>query len=111
MPVETYTSKPTTKWSGIGKKEAIQWDPDQPEPVLAWLDEHGVHYKVFPGGELGVGTLESGEDLDRHTGGKGWWVLRGLRGEFYLCADDVFRKSYEPDSGQWPDGSSTVVTR
>lgn len=26
----------------------------------------------------------------------GNWIIRGTRGEFYPCADDVFREKYEP---------------
>jgi hypothetical protein len=26
----------------------------------------------------------------------GQWVIRGIKGEFYPCADDVFRETYEP---------------
>lgn len=26
----------------------------------------------------------------------GQWIIRGVKGEFYPCADDVFRETYEP---------------
>lgn len=26
---------------------------------------------------------------------EGWWVIRGIKGEFYPCEDDIFQKSYE----------------
>lgn len=26
----------------------------------------------------------------------GWWIIRGTKGEFYPCRDDVFREKYEP---------------
>lgn len=31
----------------------------------------------------------------------GQWIIRGIRGEFYPCADDVFAETYEP--ADWPD--------
>jgi hypothetical protein len=26
----------------------------------------------------------------------GQWIIKGVKGEFYPCADDVFRETYEP---------------
>ena len=28
--------------------------------------------------------------------GKGDWIIRGVEGEFYPCADRIFKKTYEP---------------
>lgn len=75
--------------------EAMCWDPDRPEPVLTWLTRHGVHHAVLDGGRLGVGTLESGADLDRHAGKPGDFVIRGIRGEFYICDRSVFVDTYD----------------
>jgi hypothetical protein len=36
----------------------------------------------------------------------GQWVIKGIRGEFYPCADDVFRETYEPAE----DGVSGNIT-
>lgn len=29
----------------------------------------------------------------------GWWVIRGIKGEFYPCEDEIFRGSYERTDG------------
>ena len=82
---QDYISIPVTK-------TAMQWDPAAPEPVLAWLREHDVLHKVYADGSIAVGGLESGEDeLDRHKGGAGYWIIMGVLGEFYLCADEAFK--------------------
>ena len=28
--------------------------------------------------------------------GRGDWLIKGVRGEFYPCKDDIFRQTYEP---------------
>jgi len=30
----------------------------------------------------------------------GQWIIKGVKGEFYPCADDVFRETYEPAAQQ-----------
>ena len=30
----------------------------------------------------------------------GQWIIKGIKGEFYPCADDVFRETYEPAGAQ-----------
>jgi hypothetical protein len=27
---------------------------------------------------------------------KGWWIIRGVRGEYYPCKPDIFAMTYEP---------------
>lgn len=75
--------------------DAIRWNPDNPQPTLDWLTAHGCHHAVLDGGRLGVGTLESGDDLDRHAGKPGDYVIKGVAGEFYVCDADVFASTYE----------------
>lgn len=75
--------------------EGMRWDPDNPQPVIDWLETNGCHYAVLDGGRLGIGTLESGDGLDRHAGKPGDMVLRGGGGEFYCHDADLFAKAYE----------------
>ena len=42
--------------------------------------------------EFEVETLEG-----TMRGKPGDWLLRGIRGELYPCADDIFRESYEEE--------------
>ena len=68
-------------------------------PVLAWLDAAGymVPFLGRPAitrnadGSLSIETLEGTMRAD-----VGDWVIRGIKGEFYPCKDDVFRRTYEP---------------
>lgn len=75
--------------------EGRRWNPDDPHLVLNWLADAGAHYKVLDGGRLGIGTLESGDDLDRHAAKPGDWVLRGPAGEFYAHDGELFQQNYE----------------
>ena len=38
----------------------------------------------------------------------GDWLIKGVRGEFYPCKDDVFRQTYEPVD---KDGVQALVAR
>jgi hypothetical protein len=75
--------------------EARQWNPDSPLEVLTWLANAGASFHVFDDGRLGIGTLESGDGMDRHAGKPGDWVIRGAGGEFYACDADIFARTYE----------------
>lgn len=76
--------------------EAMQYhglsDMENRGEVLAWLEEHGVDWRQA--GDLKIITLE-GEMLVR----PGWWVIRGVQGEFYPCAPDIFEATYDQADG------------
>lgn len=92
----------TTRW----RKKPVTVDAIRNEgewaPILAWLDACG--YTVpFLGrpvitrsqdGSLSIATLEGEMRAD-----VGDWVIRGVKGEFYPCKDDIFRQTYEPSDG------------
>ena len=40
-----------------------------------------------------IETLEG--DMELHDGS---WLIRGIKGEFYPCRDDIFRETYEIES-------------
>jgi hypothetical protein len=40
-----------------------------------------------------IDTLEGG-----HIVCPGDWIIMGIRGEYYPCKDDIFRKTYEPNN-------------
>lgn len=84
--------------------DAWRWDPVSPQTVLGVLRAAGVHYAVLEGGRLGIGTLESGEDLDGHVAKPGDWVLRGPAGEFYAHDAALFAHNYvRADAGDVRD--------
>ena len=74
--------------------QAQRWDPKHPA-VLDWMREFGAHFAVLDGDRLGIGTLESGDGLDRHAAKPGDWIARGPSGEFYAIDADVFSRTYE----------------
>lgn len=57
----------------------------------------GIHFLHWPilvdsmGWHLLITTLEGTMRCDN-----GDWVIRGVKGEFYPCKDDIFKMSYEP---------------
>jgi hypothetical protein len=72
--------------------EAVQWLPEtQPMlPVDLWPDA------------VGKGTIERVDDCLRiktlegvMTATPGWWIIRGVQGEFYPCKPDIFEATYE----------------
>ena len=48
------------------------------------------------GGELIIPTLEDGKFIKaKHVATEGDYVIKGVRGEFYFCKDDIFNETYE----------------
>ena len=41
-----------------------------------------------------IGTLEGPHEVT-----PGDWIIRGVKGEFYPCKDEIFRMTYEPADG------------
>lgn len=37
------------------------------------------------------------------VGNPGDWLITGVEGEQYPCKDSIFRATYEPVSGTWPE--------
>jgi hypothetical protein len=73
--------------------EAMQYpgliDMEKRGEAISWLVEHGGEWRQV--GDLHIVTLE-GEMMVR----PGWWIIRGIQGEFYPCAPDIFEATYEP---------------
>lgn len=58
-----------------------------------WINENGGSAVFSPSEEddyLIISTLEG--NMEAHTG---WWVIRGVKGEFYPCDAEIFSLSYE----------------
>lgn len=78
--------------------EALQWDGTlatigairefmKPNyPLIPELDQ--VQYKKV---SLIIRTLEGD-----HEAKVGDWIIKGIKGEFYPCKPDIFKKTYEP---------------
>ena len=72
--------------------EAKQWfnhgdhsmvEPYDPEKAGAYIKGPGPHGWIK--------TLEGG-----HIVSPGDWIIKGVKGEFYPCKDEIFRLTYEP---------------
>ena len=84
--------------------EAVQWDGSaaQATVIIDWVLSHEDGLATFhcpdecpetvEGHTIRIATLEG--DMDARPG---WWIIRGIKGEFYPCEPEVFDGSYEPD--------------
>jgi hypothetical protein len=77
--------------------EAIQWsgNEEQIKEIMQFMNisECPVEY-LIPGepGNIVIDTLEG-----EMTAAPGWWIIKGIKNEFYPCKDDIFQASYERD--------------
>jgi len=74
--------------------EAMQYTLEDRDAVIAFckpqhaaIDDDGSEYELL---NLRINTLEGTMRV-----GPGDWVIKGVKGEFYPCKDDVFRAIYE----------------
>ncbi len=79
--------------------EAIQWTGKNFEEIQSFVSweplEFNIHPKAVYGDErtnLIIPTLEGEMKAPR-----GWWIIKGIEGEFYPCKPDIFEKTYEPN--------------
>jgi hypothetical protein len=77
--------------------EAVQWTGDNYEEIreFAWTGVDTEAAKLLDTLEPTLMVYISVEN-QWVVVRQGWWVVRGIRGEFYPCEDDVFRRTYEP---------------
>lgn len=102
--VQEYQKKPV-------RVEAIQFDGTwhRALEIMKWADgvyfvPKGHHHDLRTPGEMDrsidcvkedasaflvVATMEG----DMRCG-PGWWVIRGVKGEFYPCDDEIFKQTY-----------------
>ena len=54
---------------------------------------------------IDAADFDPNEDLDnfwietlegQHTATRGDWIIKGIAGEFYVCKNEIFQKTYEP---------------
>jgi len=78
-----YRKKPidieAVQWNGSNLKECWSFCP-------ATMSET---YRAD--GNLTIPTLEG-----KMIAGTGDWIIKGVKGEFYPCKDDIFRATYSP---------------
>lgn len=75
--------------------EIVQWVLDNggtarwSEAHDAWHSEDGIQSYPAQAEHLTIETLEGPMKAE-----VGWWILRGVEGEFYPCRADIFEKTY-----------------
>lgn len=69
--------------------EAIQWDGNNIYQVIKFSDASDV-FGFNDREECTISTLEG-----VMTANAGDWILKGIKGEFYPCKNDIFEATYE----------------
>lgn len=81
--VEQYIEKPKTI-------EAAQWNVEDLDQIVEWLDGHSVGVAVTISGDLDLQTMD-GYVVVR----QGDWVVKDSRGVFKAMTEGVFETLYE----------------
>jgi hypothetical protein len=73
--------------------EAMQFIGKGVWPIIDWMeasDPPGKAYYDYDTKEFVIETMEG-----EMKAPPGWWIIRGVAGEFYPCAPDIFAQTYE----------------
>ena len=72
--------------------KAIQWNGKNFDEIKAFCKDAMIAY----GGELIIPTLEDRKFIKaKHVATEGDYIIKGVRGEFYFCKEDIFNETYE----------------
>lgn len=84
--VKLYRKRPTII-------EAIQFDGLNQDFITNWVDSHdGEIFSLYDSAPyLLIGVIGGTVRVNPTD-----WVIRGIKGEFYPCRDDIFDGTYEP---------------
>ena len=83
--VKTYMKKPI-------QIEAIQWNGKNFDEIKKFCKDAMIACE----GELIIPILEDGKFIKtKYVATEGDYVIKGVRGEFYFCKDDIFNETYE----------------
>ena len=72
--------------------EAVQWDGTK----KTWDEILAMGLTRWRGGEMGSDTFSIETLEGAHLARKGDWIIKGVKGEFYPCRNDIFQETYEP---------------
>ncbi len=77
--------------------EAIQYTDNNLYEVLNFLGKENYSLEHVKNGvvDIMIYTLEGD-----HRCNKGDYIIKGIKGEFYPCKSDIFRKTYNEEKGQ-----------
>lgn len=88
MPAQKYRKVPVTieaiQWTGVNYEEIREWAWVGPDTEVARLDTEETKLMVW-----------NGEEVQWINCPLGHWVIKGIKGEFYPCSDEVFQRTYE----------------
>ena len=71
--------------------EAVQYTGDNAEEIFEWMNTvNTCAAYINPDNELIIETLEG-----PHIAPPGWFIIRGVKGEFYPCEPEIFALTYE----------------
>lgn len=79
--IKKYKKKPV-------EVEALEWTGSNVSEVCGFVGKDVAHLLVL--GELYIETLEG-----THHATVGDFIIKGVKGEFYPCKPDIFKKTYE----------------
>lgn len=76
-------------------KEAVHWRKETKQEVIKWLELNNAEYKFEilsfnQDPELIIKTLEG-----EYTVPYDWWIIKGIKNEFYPCKNEIFHLTYE----------------
>lgn len=74
--------------------EAMQLPPVDEDPtqeLVDFLHSMPCDWEGERHGEIVIHTLEG-----TMSAGPGDWIIKGVKGEFYPCKNDIFEATYEP---------------
>lgn len=86
------TVTPVTIRNKVTEKQAVQVTTDNLQDIAQWSGGYEGTDPDNP--RVLIKTLEGTMEAR-----PGWWVIRGLAGEFYPCSDEIFEQSYEVVDG------------
>lgn len=70
--------------------EAIQWTGDNLNDICHAFPDFKLSYTLSDKNDLGIYTLEG-----LMWASVGYYIIKGIHGEFYACEPDIFKETYE----------------
>lgn len=67
--------------------------------AILWTGDNGGELRAFVGSSLSWNPLKCEAFIETSEGimkaSEGDWIIKGVKGEFYLCKPDIFDATYE----------------
>ena len=79
--------------------EAVQYTGDNKRDIIDFTEGKATTNTCYS--HLTIPTLEG-----NHKADVGDWIIKGIKGEFYPCKNDIFKLTYEEEDIKGMDSSS-----